>query len=333
MVHADSNMYPEPHLLSQEPQGPKQIDVSKRLKCKHRGCPNRTGFGRKAEPERHVMACHAPKGDDGKCPMLDCDKSYPRRDKFRLHLMKNHSIDDLGVCPNEGCDNPGPYPLDLLRVHEEIHLISGIPRLYQPAYLLTNFKKFNHSCLIGSCKKMVKHDKLQAHLLSHNVNQRREHRDAIEKWGYEAVTMRLICPVCGEHSSDRAQFARHIKESHLPQPKDVVTSSHVCIGYFMDRYREGKYRQDNLLGIFEYTGDPESFGFSQEEDRMLGELYPWRRELLRLLPDICFHIMFQDVWPKKAWIGSNRLNRWGFKLIKETPIVEPSGSSRDQNDN
>jgi hypothetical protein len=144
------------------------------------------------------------------CPVQDCECSLYRMDKLRYHLKQSHTTDETCLCPVLAC-KAGPYPWGLLGVHlsedSERHKRSGLQAFYMGL-------GGERCCPVNACEQWVPIHRVQEHIRSHNVRERRESEDDIRKAGFD-VNGHIVCPICGKVETLIREFERHLEDHHL----------------------------------------------------------------------------------------------------------------------
>lgn len=234
------------------------------------------------------------------CPVLSCNSTFYRGDKFRNHLVKMHGDDDQATCSFPNCAT-GPMPLDLLRLHTQNH--RKVPK-DSVCSVLNGFLVSQRRCPLPSCNSTMDISKVHQHLTQHGSACVKENKDAIVAAGYDDQTLEPICPFCNGcnwiHASKN--LFDHIQRWHLVTDRmhyqvfeqweilkfleELVTAPRLWRFYFFDRYTL------NCQACNESSTDHHRSMLKDIDD-----IRPFRRAVLRVWPEFSAHPVFDDIMP------------------------------------
>ena len=290
---------------------------SNALKCDFPGCHSRATFKRKYELQRH-MKKHERK-ETFPCPAIDCDRkesrSFYRADKLVHHLGTGHGDNDSYLCPLVGCLTH-PMSFDEIKLHARSHgwesnsIVETLQRI--PAR--------QRQCMLKNCLKKLDIFEMQSHLLDHTMNERLEEAAVIQQMGYDAETVKVICPWCKLLLRDHGEFTTHLQSvhfttdsAHLAEFRESVAN--IISNYYLDdpiwtaqvchweTWSVETRHWDTVKSMLCLTcGQPASArGQLDEIDHHLqllakpDEIRPYRWDILRLCPRFGTHPVFDDV--------------------------------------
>jgi hypothetical protein len=181
------------------------------LRCTHEKCKfSKATFTRKSDLERHVLKHE---GNTFDCSAVGCNrrgiKAFYRPDKLGEHIRRAHGHGAQFYCPYQGCQF-GPVALVLLGVHmASFHGYSGA-EAWKPV-LSTPF------CPLKPCRKPMKSAlALARHLrLNHSERDRLAQTSTIFGASFDAVSCKVICPVCGERAENATDTFYHVLLDHM----------------------------------------------------------------------------------------------------------------------
>ncbi|ORY17162.1 hypothetical protein BCR34DRAFT_62348 [Clohesyomyces aquaticus] len=183
--------------------------VSKALRCSHAGCKYKGTFKRAYELKRHMKLHTQPRKYP--CPVLNCEYTTSRDDKFQAHIKKGHHEDELTEPPHSLWGCPESLPLGLVKFSARNTLKrEALPVLE----ILSKLPYDERLCPVHKCNDCVKLSEMQKHLQSHSTMERRESLEAIRHGGYDAFNFNIICPICHQHSANHEAFQHHFISSH-----------------------------------------------------------------------------------------------------------------------
>lgn len=283
------------------------------LKCDFPGCHSRATFKRKYELQRH-MKKHERK-ETYPCPAIDCDRkgsrSFYRADKLVHHLGTGHGDNDSYLCPLARCLT-NPMSFDEIKLHARSHgwghnsVVDTLHRI--PA--------IQRQCMLKNCLKRLGSWRMQSHLLDHTMNERLEEAVVIQQMGYDAETVKVICPLCKLLLRDRGEFAAHLQSVHLTTDSAHLAKFQESVANTIN----GSFPNNLIWKIWKTwivkfphwdtvksmlcptCGQPASTGRPVDRiDHHLqllpdqNEVRPYRWDILRLCPDFGTHPVFDDV--------------------------------------
>jgi hypothetical protein len=289
------------------------------LKCDFPGCHSRATFNRKYELQRH-MKKHERKGTYP-CLSIDCDRkgsrSFYRADKLFHHLRTRHGANDTYLCPLFGCLT-NPMSFDEIKLHATSHV--GVYNSVVGYFL--RIPASQRQCMLKNCLKRLDILGMQSHLLGHTMNERMEEAAVIQQMGYDAETVKVICPLCELLLGNHGEFAAHLQSVHLTTDSahlaeflefvantiDVFVSRRDVIWYPWRVWHDPGTMQSMVCPA---CGQPAST--RRPVDRIdhhlqllpdQNEVRPYRWDILRLWPDFGAHPVFDDVKAvvfKRTW--------------------------------
>lgn len=198
--------------------------------------------------------------------------------------------------------------LDLLREHCLTHSYRHYDKAPE-SHTLGTYAWDLRQCPIPKCRKprWLKPAQIpgqEGHLMAHDEHERTEHwTDALSK-GYDSTTGFIVCPVCGHCSISTSDFREHLEIEH------VLSESHRGFGAAIRSRIEGKVYYHctawkDVPAVFlkgPITCDFCSYQATAPDPknhpgllRPPQELFPYRRQILQLLPDFCTHPVFDDI--------------------------------------
>jgi hypothetical protein len=244
------------------------------------------------------------------CPVQNCDSTFYRLDKLRLHIWRVHEDDELASCPLGPCR--AVHSLLLLRVHVLSHSTNE-----------NNCREWalieKRTCPVGSCRKTIEFARFHEHIWSHSSSEREENKDAVEAAGYDWTCGNVICPICKTRLASHSDFSEHLTTSHL-----VVDASHFrafrasCQTFnFISMQLPWKpwelHSQKDENFACTYCHEDElgftnsAYGIAHHLNLLADEksIKPHRQAILRLWPEFRSHSVFEDVRP-----GVSRASHW-----------------------
>jgi hypothetical protein len=290
---------------------------SNALKCDFLGCHSRATFKRKYELQRH-MKKHERK-ETYPCPAIDCDRkgsrSFYRVDKLSHHLRTGHGDNDSYLCPLAKCLT-NPMSFDEMKLHASSHV-----REHNPVVgCFLKIPTSQRQCMLKNCLKRLNILEMQSHLLDHTMNERLREATVIRQMGYDAETVKVICPLCKLLLGNHEEFAAHLQSVHL-----ITDSAHLAkfqksvantipYSFFLndliwETWRVWHHHVDTLESMLCPTCGQPALARSQlalagqlnEIDHHLqllvkpDEIRPYRGDILRLFPRFGSHPVFDDV--------------------------------------
>lgn len=278
--------------------------------CTFPGCKTKLMFKRKFELQRHMLI-HEPK-KSFECPVDTCNRrgryTFYRDDKRRAHLKSVHTDDDYATCPVPGC-RIGPLQLDLFRLHLSHH---GDHVLNSHAMKsLRRYAEGGQKCPIPKCrqKRWLSAQQLsgpKGHLATHNEVDRTSPETILRENGYDTQGG-MICPICSMPSPTHEDFTEHIKNEHVltehgKRHAHAARSSKNYLGSLQNwcaweplPWPSGENYQcpccPFLHRAYRVYPDTSHEGLIKPSE----ELYPYRRQILRLWPNIDSHPVFDDL--------------------------------------
>ena len=278
------------------------------LKCDFPGCHSRATFKRKYELQRH-MKKHERKVMYP-CPAIDCDRkesrSFYRSDKLVHHLGTGHGDNDSYVCPLAGCLTY-PMSFDEIKLHARNH---G-RECNSVVETLQRIPGSQRQCMLKNCLKRLNVWMMQRHLLDHTINERLEEAAVIQQMGYDAETVKVICPLCELLLHDHGEFAAHLQSVHLTTDSAHLTKFQESVANII--YKNGYQRDviwypwwvergcDTIKSMVCPTcGQPASTQVDRIDHHLQllpdqNGVRPYRWDILRLCPDFGTHPVFDDV--------------------------------------
>ena len=283
---------------------------SNALKCDFPGCHSRATFKRKYELQRH-MNKHERK-EMYPCPAIDCDRkgsrSFYRVDKLAHHLGTGHGDDDSYLCPLAGCLT-NPMSFDEIKLHARSHLF----KRNSVVGTLRRIPNTQRQCMLKNCLKRLDILEMQSHLLDHTMNERLEEAAVIQQMGYDAETVKVICPLCKLLLHNHGEFAAHLQSVHLTTDSThlVQFRESVASSIWMTKSEDVIWYPWSVNGSCMETvksmvcptcGQPASTRrpvYMIDHHLQLlpdqNEARPYRWDILRLCPDFGTHPVFDDV--------------------------------------
>lgn len=283
---------------------------SSALKCDFPGCHSRATFKRKYELQRH-MKKHERK-ETYPCPAIDCDRkgsrSFYRADKFAHHFGTRHGDNDTYLCPLAKCLT-NQMSLDEIKLHARSHE----SRCNSVVEIVQRIPATQRQCMLKNCLKRVDILGMQSHLLGHTVNERKGEAAVIQQMGYDAETVKVICPLCKLLLHNHGEFAAHLQSAHL-------TTDSVHLAEFRESVAniiilpfpeypiwnswsaQPPYWQTMQSMVCPTCGQPAStqrpaVWIDHHVQLLLdqNEVRPYRRDILRLCPGFSTHPVFNDI--------------------------------------
>lgn len=292
---------------------------SSALQCDFPGCHSRATFKRKYELQRH-MKKHERK-ETYPCPAIDCDRkglrSFYRADKLVHHLGTGHGDNDSYLCPLAGCLTH-PMSFDEIKLHARNHY----GRCNPVVETLQRIPGSQRQCMLKNCLKRLNILKMQSHLLDHTMNERLEETAVIQQMGYDAKTVKVICPLCELLLHNHGEFAVHLRSVHLTTDSAHLAKFQESVANIIHKiWRdviwypwEVRYDCDTVKSMVCPTcGQPAST--RRPVDRIdhhlqllpdQNEVRPYRWDILRLCPNFGTHPVFDDVRPSILKLGFPR---------------------------
>lgn len=286
---------------------------SNALKCDFPGCHSRATFKRKYELQRH-MKKHERK-ETYPCPAIDCDRkgsrSFYRADKLAHHLRTGHGDNDSYLCPLARCLTH-PMSFDEIKLHARNHHWRCNSVVVN---ILRRILGSQRQCMLKNCLKRLDILKMQSHLLDHTMNERLEEIAVIQQMGYDAETVKVICPLCELLLHNHGEFATHLQSVHLTTDSAHLAKFQESVANFTSNYGLPRdiiwypwkvwYDYDTVESMVCPTcGQPAST--RRPVDRIdhhlqllpdQNEVRPYRWDILRLCPNFGTHPVFDDVRP------------------------------------
>lgn len=316
MENADNLHVAEPTLIEDSRLRDGYVAIEGGYICTFPHCKVKHVFKRRFELQRHMLI-HAPKKSFD-CPVDSCNRrgrhTFYRDDKRKAHLKSRHTDDDYATCPVSGCP-AGPLQLDLLRLHLSFH---GRFFNSDTVKLLKTYAEGGQKCPMQKCrqKRWLSSDQLagkKGHLVSHNEADRISQASTLREKGF-GIQGEVICPMCGTPSSDTADFCTHMENEHILTEHGKGHAAEVRFAGSDLFYKHvftrlvwnmGLDHRDFLYGK-SYSCPHCSFqqGYGVRGDlrkahlgllRPSEELYPYRRQILRLWPGFGSHPVFDDL--------------------------------------
>jgi Zinc finger, C2H2 type len=280
---------------------------SNALKCDFPGCHSRATFKRKYELQRH-MKKHERK-ETYPCPAIDCDRkgsrSFYRVDKFAHHLRTGHGDNDSYLCPLAECLTH-PMSFDEIKLHARGHgwkcnsIVQTLRRI--PAR--------QRQCMLKNCLKKLDIFEMQSHLLDHTMNERLEEVAVIQQMGYDAETVKVICPLCELLLGNHGEFAAHLQSVHLTTDSAHLAKFQESVANIIPVY---EFQRDVIWSpwgarhvpkntVCPTCGQPASTRVDRIDHHLQllpdqNEVRPYRWDIFRLCPNFGTHPVFDDVRP------------------------------------
>ena len=280
------------------------------LKCDFPGCHSKATFKRKYELQRH-MKKHERK-ETYPCPAIDCDRkgsrSFYRADKFAHHFGTRHGDNDTYLCPLAKCLT-NQMSLDEIKLHARSHE----SRCNSVVEIIQRIPATQRQCMLKNCLKRLDILVMQSHLLYHTMNERLEEAAVIQQMGYDAETVKVICPLCKLLLRNHGEFAAHLQSVHLTTDSTHLTQfrESVASSTWMYKYEDVIWYPWSVKGSCMETvksmvcptcGQQASTQRSVNRiDHHLqllpdqNEVRPYRWDILRLCPDFGTYPVFDDV--------------------------------------
>jgi hypothetical protein len=293
-----------------------------RLSCDYPSCKSKKTYRGRWELNRHRLSHD--QASHLHCPVIGCSrtgrKPFSRVDKLRAH-MRGHGETALVRCPNDGC-NISPLPFNLMNVHlmSRRYSLSHLDKVL-PGQL--NYRgdlfRFWHDlsngriCPLSPCYKQLQDTTaLREHLrTSHHERDRISQRSVVVEAGINPISCHFICPVCKEDFADDKEFKAHVF-GHLVNVEHLISfanqiNPHVAAAEYpyLDPY--GKIFGENWVNSLRCETCPFSSpgGWSLKWRVLLNghsglmladeKVVQFRAELLRILPTMGFHSVFDDL--------------------------------------
>lgn len=240
-------------------------------------------------------------------------KTFYRLDKLNDHINSAHDEQTRFTCPAPGC-RIDQLTKDSMKVHCSKHTrfiedtaVSDSLRMWYRLEVLP--------CPMQSCHKIYwSPGHLLEHLRTHTEEERTAQSAAIAAAGYDAITCEVVCPMCDRRCLDHHAFADHLEVNHLLNDGECLLQWKGCLAPpERDESRNvwekwycchGKKGESVITcptcGSFFWVGR------WNEMDHYLTfltpneQIYPYRREILRLLPEFQTHPVFDDLRPTTA---------------------------------
>jgi hypothetical protein len=306
-----------------------QTSLQPRLSCDWPGNSCKTTFKGTYELGRHKRTKHE-KNQPYFCPVLGCSrqtsKPYYRTDKLNDHINSIHSskaTDDFFACPVDQC--PIYLPRDLLGLHLSKHVrpqgrISKASQSMLPwLHEIREFERQDRrrrSCPSQRCNKVLSDPaSLVDHLARHSQETRHQEQDRVRKAGYDALTLEVLCPLCGTRKKSHEEMIWHIEQVHI-----VADRRHFEAWFDYFKQRGGMYPSSGMYSCGEwwikvaedthlecpacdfqidvqanrYTRDPHHHDFITPSI----ELFEQRRAILQIWPEFEEHQVFADLSPE-----------------------------------
>jgi len=273
----------------------RSLDAKSGFKCDYPGCKYRGSFTRKFELQRHSLK-HTER-TKYPCPIQLCAESFYRTDKLRLHLRRSHKDDDQASCPVSECGTHG-LPWILLRVHMRNH--RSYKMVKEEIISIGNFNTDERGCPVQSCQqKHVTAQSMSQHLQSHDFQERTENKRSILEAGYDPLSAKIICPVCQTQWVTHEDFKNHAESVHIVTDLAHLRefrNSYKWSGDVFWRYEECPFTEAWLRKCCDSLTDPKHYlNFLHDPE----DLRPYRITLLKLLPELGVHPVFDDIVPKE----------------------------------
>ena len=239
------------------------------------------------------------------CPTIYCDRkglrSFYRADKLVHHLRTGHGDDDSYLCPLAGCLTH-PMSFDEIKLHARSHQ----RQCNSVVETLQNIPSSQSQCMLKNCLKRLRILGMQSHLLDHTINQRLEEAAVIQQMGYDAETVKVICPLCKLLLHNHGDFAAHLQSVHLTTDSAHLAKfqEYVARFTFMDvMWYPWKvwHDYDTVKSMVCPTcGQPASTQVDMIDHHLQllpdqNGVRPYRWDILRLCPDFGAHPVFDDV--------------------------------------
>lgn len=281
---------------------------SNALKCDFPGCHSRATFKRKYELQRH-MKKHERK-ETYPCPAIDCDRkgsrSFYRADKLVHHLVTGHGDNDSYLCPLARCST-NPVSFDEIKLHARNHHW----RCNSVIKILQRIPDSQRRCMLKNCLKRLDIMEMQSHLLDHTMNERLEETAVIQQMGYDAETVKVICPLCKLLLRNYRGFTAHLQSdhlttdsTHLAQFRESVANVVSPDGLIWETWGVQYPHWDTMKPMLcptcgQLASTRRLAGMVDHHLQLLdqNEVRPYRWDILRLCPDFGTHPVFDDARP------------------------------------
>lgn len=277
------------------------------LICPHPDCTYKKPFSGPWELKRHIKGKHLGMKTFA-CPAVGCFKkrertAFARLDKLTSHFRSTHDPDTIVECPHEACKAAGLVShCDLVAVHLELHHGLTTKSKSKTVSDVLREASTERKCPLWHCKVRLGPWQLLGHINEHSWLEIQPQIDDIRAQNFSVVRMdgfsqmsgqpnptiglRMICPVCQATYNHCIGLFRHFFDMHLtegmcPSVRSLGANS-ANVGYqeaytMLMRIVNGDIRID------------------------LSDLIPFRRQLLRLIPQCATDPRWRSMWKNITW--------------------------------